>query len=494
MRLVLLILLILTSENQASAQYITFFGQCQNADNIYYLSEEGKIDSSFSINSRPYRFTMVDENTALMSTCTALTIPRLVDLRPPHNTIKTVDMECGGSCIFDPLRISKDKIVLSLDTMREAFLMLDTRTYDTYYEASASIPGLGPWYKDGLQIYDPILILEDTYYGLIRRNHKRNLIAVQGQDTVFHEIEDRIYPSMTLVYPACDSVELEIVKEVDLRLRLISLVSLNPSTLQVIKERPIDLTLNLYNPRIFSFDDIRRSPETCWISVEVEEESCDTLSHAGSDRHLLHLDDLDIASNGGRIQSASVELVEGQAGQEEYLTYTGNSDGLRVIDSDNGILLRLDSLTDYTLLAKSLSKIEYRNDALRPKSGNRTIRYTVSLTSGQADTFYRCIYLPPTRLSLSDRLAELPNAFSPNGDDRNDYFDPCLSFPDAYFCRYEIVDSWNNTVYHSVAGGQPWDGTLGGTPADPGLYYYRLILAMSQGMIERHHGDLLLLR
>lgn len=85
-----------------------------------------------------------------------------------------------------------------------------------------------------------------------------------------------------------------------------------------------------------------------------------------------------------------------------------------------------------------------------------------------------------------------PNAFSPNGDGRNDHFHPLFN---GYhrFHQFRIVNRWGQTVFESANSNPEWDGTFGGVPCDLGVYYYYLKYDCGGSTIEVK-GDCTLVR
>jgi len=63
------------------------------------------------------------------------------------------------------------------------------------------------------------------------------------------------------------------------------------------------------------------------------------------------------------------------------------------------------------------------------------------------------------------RVLEFPNAFTPNGDGKNDYFLKGLDIV--------ILNRWGQELYRGLDG---WDGTYDGKEVSPGTYYYILTL------------------
>jgi gliding motility-associated-like protein len=65
----------------------------------------------------------------------------------------------------------------------------------------------------------------------------------------------------------------------------------------------------------------------------------------------------------------------------------------------------------------------------------------------------------------------MPNAFSPNGDGRNDVFriPPSVSIE---LVRFSVFDRWGQQVFGSGDASAAWDGRIGGGPAPAGSYVW----------------------
>ena len=90
--------------------------------------------------------------------------------------------------------------------------------------------------------------------------------------------------------------------------------------------------------------------------------------------------------------------------------------------------------------------------------------------------------------------AMLPTAFSPNGDGLNDRFriiTPGIN--DLAVLR--VTNRWGRTVWETadnMSGG--WDGTIGGSPADMGTYFWYMRYTCSDGKIYEKSGEVTLVR
>lgn len=67
----------------------------------------------------------------------------------------------------------------------------------------------------------------------------------------------------------------------------------------------------------------------------------------------------------------------------------------------------------------------------------------------------------------------IPNSFTPNEDNRNDYFFPVLQCDYSYF-NLTITDRWGNTVYSSNNTNGKWDGRFKGNLCPEDIYIYRI--------------------
>jgi gliding motility-associated-like protein len=89
----------------------------------------------------------------------------------------------------------------------------------------------------------------------------------------------------------------------------------------------------------------------------------------------------------------------------------------------------------------------------------------------------------------------VPNAFSPNGDGKNDKFnvlETCLI--EKY--QLQIFNRWGELVFTTLSTGNSWDGTYNGKEAESGVYYYMIDaipVDKSKGSVKLK-GDITLIR
>lgn len=86
----------------------------------------------------------------------------------------------------------------------------------------------------------------------------------------------------------------------------------------------------------------------------------------------------------------------------------------------------------------------------------------------------------------------IPNAFSPNGDGRNERFLPVVLGAKTYSML--IKNRWGETVFSSEQANEGWDGTFGGQDCPQGGYAYNLTLYTVKGKTYERKGMIHLLR
>ncbi len=88
---------------------------------------------------------------------------------------------------------------------------------------------------------------------------------------------------------------------------------------------------------------------------------------------------------------------------------------------------------------------------------------------------------------------EFPNAFTPNGDGKNDLFRPAIH---QSIADYEIwiYSRTGQVVFHSLKVNEGWDGNFDGNPAPPDVYVWKIVGKFENGMPFEQAGDCTLLR
>jgi gliding motility-associated-like protein len=92
---------------------------------------------------------------------------------------------------------------------------------------------------------------------------------------------------------------------------------------------------------------------------------------------------------------------------------------------------------------------------------------------------------------------ELPNAFTPNGDNLNDYFTIVSKSnnQDIYTIEnFQIFDRFGKKVYTNENGLKGWDGKLNGEDLSSDVYFYFIKIQSPSGKRFQFSGDLSLIR
>ncbi|QES89790.1 gliding motility-associated C-terminal domain-containing protein [Rhizosphaericola mali] len=91
------------------------------------------------------------------------------------------------------------------------------------------------------------------------------------------------------------------------------------------------------------------------------------------------------------------------------------------------------------------------------------------------------------------RYSFIPNAFTPNGDGRNDYFRPKIL---GNFTHFQVIifNRWGQKVFQSNNPDNYWDGTINGKKADAGTYIYNCTFQPEGKNLITEKGTLVLIR
>lgn len=102
---------------------------------------------------------------------------------------------------------------------------------------------------------------------------------------------------------------------------------------------------------------------------------------------------------------------------------------------------------------------------------------------------------PSAAIASSQQGIMIPNAFTPNGDGRNDLF-KLVNTTNERLLDFRIFNRWGTILYRSpdddVTKG--WDGNYKNQPQPTGVYGYVIRIAYSDGNIETYKGTVTLIR
>jgi gliding motility-associated-like protein len=102
------------------------------------------------------------------------------------------------------------------------------------------------------------------------------------------------------------------------------------------------------------------------------------------------------------------------------------------------------------------------------------------------------------RLDKSNIRLVLPNVFSPDGNNINDYFTYYSTIALDQVLSFSIFDRWGNAVFQAEniteAPFQGWDGRINGAYAEMGVYTYLIHARFLDNSEQYYAGDLTLIR
>jgi gliding motility-associated-like protein len=103
-------------------------------------------------------------------------------------------------------------------------------------------------------------------------------------------------------------------------------------------------------------------------------------------------------------------------------------------------------------------------------SGTYTVTLWVETIHGCKDSVVKTVRIDP------DFFIFVPNAFTPNGNGRNDTFFPKGVGMDASRYNMWIFDRWGTEIWHTTTWGQGWDGRANGgsTVAQEDVYVWEI--------------------
>ncbi len=103
-----------------------------------------------------------------------------------------------------------------------------------------------------------------------------------------------------------------------------------------------------------------------------------------------------------------------------------------------------------------------------------------------------CVTTGNVSVTLEEPEVKIPNAFTPNGDGRNDFFNFIVAVP-VDIIQFRVFNRWGQLVYDNGDPGRGWDGTQNGNPAPSDVYVYQIILRFASGD-KTFSGDVTLIR
>lgn len=189
--------------------------------------------------------------------------------------------------------------------------------------------------------------------------------------------------------------------------------------------------------------------------------------------HFLYLDTFDITYNVMPIGAGDIEINTlipfAYPHTESYVTNT------------------LVTLKQFELLPETyvFDHWESLNHSLSPSVSSSLVNFNV-LSDDTITAVYIDVPLPPTK------GAQLPSAFSPNGDGNNDIL--FVYGGQITKLSLSIFDRWGELVFETSSQDIGWDGTYKGKEASSGVYVYKLEVRYADKEKETKSGNITLIR
>ncbi len=223
-------------------------------------------------------------------------------------------------------------------------------------------------------------------------------------------------------------------------------------------------------------------------------------------------------ANGGSFSGATTTFVPGQT-DSYFLEYTSGNECQTLFDTLNVTVLPNISVnivvtdTGVNILELPLGEEVNLTAVIENLSpSNPTITWSggtyVSTNGAQAvvqpvenGTLYIVEVTTPEGCRDRDSILfnivppviEVPKAFTPNGDERNDVFKLLHSGLIKEIVEFKIYNRWGQVVYEAT-NNEGWDGTQKGEPAPSDVYIYRIVVKTFDDVLQDKTGDVTLLR
>lgn len=162
------------------------------------------------------------------------------------------------------------------------------------------------------------------------------------------------------------------------------------------------------------------------------------------------------------LEDSSHFPVEVVAWADKDTIYRGYSTTLHVTDCGEGFAYQWMPTTG----------VDNPNAATTDITPNQSTNYLVIVTDDLGCAVVDTVYILVRELICDEPYVFVPNAFTPNGDGKNDVLyvrgDLVTSL------KFEIFDRWGEKVFSTTQQSEGWDGTFRGSMCEVGVYDYYL--------------------
>ena len=94
---------------------------------------------------------------------------------------------------------------------------------------------------------------------------------------------------------------------------------------------------------------------------------------------------------------------------------------------------------------------------------------------------------------VTQRNILIPNAFTPNGDGKNDKF-KLINVSREQLLEFKIFNRWGTVMFSSTDPEEGWDGRYRNQEQPVGVYGYGIRIRYEDGVIETYRGTITLIR
>jgi gliding motility-associated-like protein len=119
-------------------------------------------------------------------------------------------------------------------------------------------------------------------------------------------------------------------------------------------------------------------------------------------------------------------------------------------------------------------------------AGSYPVAFIVKNSYGCSDSIVKVISIEP------DFNFYVPDAFTPNSDDRNDIFIPIVRGVKLYDLK--IFNRWGDLIFHSADIARGWDGTFNAEVCKEDVYAWKATLSTIHGEAKEYTGRVTLMR
>lgn len=169
---------------------------------------------------------------------------------------------------------------------------------------------------------------------------------------------------------------------------------------------------------------------------------------------------------------------------------------LKIENIDRGVICVGDTVSIKASYSEDLAYSWYGEGNFYIKDRNNVL--ASKLTTGsiyvRANNIYGCSSVDSVYVSTENCCdISIPDAFTPNGDGRNDVF-RIISKGNQSVKQFIIVNRWGQRVFQTTNQYQGWDGRLNGVMQDMGTYSYYIRYTCTDGRTLEKKGDVILLK